>query len=891
LLDLVGALDMPELPDWEALCAAYEIMAPPRLMLEAAQELNEAYAAEQPLQTLLSKHRTLALARAPMSERIAVMRELAVQDPAGGFWDEDIRTYETALIKELHSEATAAVRAKALGRVQRVRSQLEALDWRIDVPTDLRTDLSRAYEGLLQAEGVVQLRALLPKLDAAFSAMSYDEAAAAASEWQRIVKEHGVRLPTDLRELAEPALQWVAAQEARRATEHRLKVDCFNLTQAIEEGAPLPELEKLHASAIAHGLSVPDEVEAKYVHAVEARQLARRRRNRMRAAIAAALVVVTGAAVSYLTYQSIQSRHARTLVAQIDAELARGQIEKAEDAWRQVSKDAPALTSRPELAAVYKRIEAARTDETARQASFQHTMAAARAASTPDEAWQQLTAAEKLVRTNSERLEVLDLKPKVSAALHATQQERYEKHRGVLDSFIRDVSRIEAALKAGQLNESKELLRAAESVASELAIARDLAEEHKRILGVGRGRLEAAKKEYDLRAAEATGLERIVKASTSATALSSALKDFAAAVPNSPKAKSFVQSGSAVDAWVAAEQWYKLTAAWAERPLPSTPEELDERVQTIAAHLSEFPKTPARAMATDYTKILQRIQKALALDGPWKGDLRSIVMSPLVQSLNSLRTRDGRTYYFVGAATKDAIGLSISAVLTNDVKQVKARTFRPEQIAIEPGRSPQAKLSDTIRDRISKLTVASAQTFGLDAAGLVRADAELDPVLRVILLARILRLAGDAGEANPEKLAPVMKALESTNAEEIAWMNPDDPAAMIGRDGARTILKELPDLRKLGDAVASREATTIKLVRLRPAAKGVLLHEPNGPQIRLTAAPPAEGNYAIMATVDRGGGHSLTQIGRVHRGAVTLDEPAAAVSDGSMVFLCAEARQ
>src|SRR4051812_2303438 len=57
LLDMVAALDMPELPEWETLSSTYEMTRPPRLMLEAAAELNEAYALEQPLQSLLKRHR------------------------------------------------------------------------------------------------------------------------------------------------------------------------------------------------------------------------------------------------------------------------------------------------------------------------------------------------------------------------------------------------------------------------------------------------------------------------------------------------------------------------------------------------------------------------------------------------------------------------------------------------------------------------------------------------------------------------------------------------------------------------------------------------------------------------------------------------------------------
>src|SRR5438270_851670 len=73
LLDFTATLDLPEIEAWESLCGTYGLQRPPRLAIEAAQELNEAYAIEQPLRSLLTQHRMLALARAPLVDRLQVL--------------------------------------------------------------------------------------------------------------------------------------------------------------------------------------------------------------------------------------------------------------------------------------------------------------------------------------------------------------------------------------------------------------------------------------------------------------------------------------------------------------------------------------------------------------------------------------------------------------------------------------------------------------------------------------------------------------------------------------------------------------------------------------------------------------------------------------------------
>jgi len=74
LLDVVAVLDFPEWNEWVARARRADLDAPSNLLLDIATELNAAYAVEQPMAQLLKRHRVLALAQAPLSERIETMR-------------------------------------------------------------------------------------------------------------------------------------------------------------------------------------------------------------------------------------------------------------------------------------------------------------------------------------------------------------------------------------------------------------------------------------------------------------------------------------------------------------------------------------------------------------------------------------------------------------------------------------------------------------------------------------------------------------------------------------------------------------------------------------------------------------------------------------------------
>ena len=102
LLELVENLDFPERDQFASLCETLNLEPPPTLRLDIASQLNEAIYKVQPttLARLLRLHRLLALAGAPLSQRIATLRNLIDADPETLVWQEDLKILEQALDNE-----------------------------------------------------------------------------------------------------------------------------------------------------------------------------------------------------------------------------------------------------------------------------------------------------------------------------------------------------------------------------------------------------------------------------------------------------------------------------------------------------------------------------------------------------------------------------------------------------------------------------------------------------------------------------------------------------------------------------------------------------------------------------------------------------------------------
>ena len=191
LLDLATALDLPDPQLWVEFCNATDMPAPQPLQLDRASQLNEAYAIDQPMEHLLGQHRLLALQRAPVGKRLAVMRQLAAQDPGSSFWEKDIRQFERVRLRELPTTFYEALRRRDDTSVLALVEEVEGQAWYEPVPADLLTAIGEANARILRTALEVDLRRKLDALHEAFSTRNLEQAAGLLAKWNETIKAAG----------------------------------------------------------------------------------------------------------------------------------------------------------------------------------------------------------------------------------------------------------------------------------------------------------------------------------------------------------------------------------------------------------------------------------------------------------------------------------------------------------------------------------------------------------------------------------------------------------------------------------------------------------------------------------------------------------------------------
>src|SRR5262249_3568328 len=124
---------------------------PPPLNRKAIELLNRAYSEETPLAELLKHHRLLALARAPLRERVETVRLLSKAEPTNPGWAEDVSTYEIARMDELRDDLRQIRQANDWPRIQALKTEIGG-DWSTPMPLDLLGDVDNEFKRLMRID-------------------------------------------------------------------------------------------------------------------------------------------------------------------------------------------------------------------------------------------------------------------------------------------------------------------------------------------------------------------------------------------------------------------------------------------------------------------------------------------------------------------------------------------------------------------------------------------------------------------------------------------------------------------------------------------------------------------------------------------------------------------
>ena len=181
LLDLVSLIDFPDRFEWEEIAASYGWQRSYGLKTDVAEQLGAAYNDEDRLRPLMTKHRKLALERAPLNERIDVMRKIRELDNISPFWTDDIHEFERVRIKQLLDAARQAQQSSDYDLMEKVRREVETTPWEVQLSRRDKTEFSALVPLIIDE---LTLPVLTSQLVKAFRDADIERARRLRDQWQ-----------------------------------------------------------------------------------------------------------------------------------------------------------------------------------------------------------------------------------------------------------------------------------------------------------------------------------------------------------------------------------------------------------------------------------------------------------------------------------------------------------------------------------------------------------------------------------------------------------------------------------------------------------------------------------------------------------------------------------
>jgi len=812
--EVVGLLNFPELEAWADVVAIYDLPRNEALNLQIVEKLNEAQLIELPLQNLLSRHRLLALHRAPLRLRLDVLRELRAADPETSTWEEDVRVFEKTRFQEIADEIRTAQRQGNLPQLKQLQDDLAGGDWLETPPAKLIHSIRTSAGDLTRKGAHRQLDELAPQLEAAFSELDFPRARELATRWKEALRRAGQGFKNPSLDQVAPILGWVQDEENRESAERQYQQLIAKLEQELDQASSVEELDRLVHEIQRLDREVPELLAIRYQNRREAIQISQTRTHRLQLGSALAVVIAVAIGIGFLVRHQLKASEAERVASQVEKLLEDHQLEEAQAVLSKRND----VTLWDRLAALQARLDKELKDEEERQVLFNNSLAMAREAKTHAEVMNALEQARTHAMTPQEKITLNEIQrdheKKHDEAMMARESALGESIRQVgeqLTKFDRDMGTGPGDEEVGQALVQMaggigELQKESQGLRPEFA-------SQVRLLAARRKELEDLRNQrllHQQRIADLT-LHAQIPSTLGNTAdavdrYRASLLAFADSIPQEQTAAMYRERTAEDPYWKAAMSWAGYVNEWQEI-WPRDLTEMSRRIASCRTFLSVNAGAPDTSLAKRYAEQLEAIVSITGhVDGSGTGlqaRLERIFSSPLVEKSWCLKIRDSRIFYVPEGTKITANGIPNFKFFVgygNDDLDTQNKIPNEDFVSHTPAPSPSQVIANFVKARISSLQAEKWNPFCLELSVKVFDDPELNPFLKLDLLKRCLELSSSGDLFLKDQLEPHLKLLQGASINPLArWMNPDDAEGKKATDDARQILAHFQRLKPLDE--------------------------------------------------------------------------------------------
>jgi 5-bromo-4-chloroindolyl phosphate hydrolysis protein len=408
IFDAAAELDLADIEDWIDILRFYGMSTPPLVDVGAIAELNEALVDEQPLEELLRQHRRLAIAKAPLSWRLKVLRKLSQLDTMNTVWYDDIVQWETIRLKQIANELTQAIESNSTTVLEQLDAELAYEDWKVPPPEQLRNKIKAATAKKVLLQQQDQAKGISESLHAAFTEGNEEAGIAAAQAWKNLLSTLKSPLPSEIQHEAAPALEWVENILAQRMLEADYRQKTDDLERLLQKtNSSKQDLERAMHSLRRLELGIDPVLQGRFNSRINELVLKDRRRQQLMIVSVIATVALLAASGGLWYWRTSFTASVNEAAVAMQTMLDTGKLSEAEGLFANLPSG---IKSSTKISSIAERMNSLIKQDKERQDRIEQLI---RAADNEDPSKIDITKVNegiKLAKTDSENRKLNDLK-------------------------------------------------------------------------------------------------------------------------------------------------------------------------------------------------------------------------------------------------------------------------------------------------------------------------------------------------------------------------------------------------------------------------------------------------------------------------------------------------
>jgi hypothetical protein len=915
LLELVSLLDFPDRQKWVALLRENNELLPPDLLIDVAGELNEAYAANLSLDGLMKKHRKLALARAPLSERIAILRRIAKADPANPVWPEDLRIYERTRVQAIGQELAAAVRDADLTTIESLDDEVTTAGW-LEPPSATVIERVRQAHGRLRQEGArAEMKRLEAEFTAAHSEFDIERARSLRGRWQVCVALAGADSRDPLVEAVSPTIAWLDAEDANEQRQAGFAAAVAKLEHSLDSDVSLLDLERLVHDCLRFDMPLSPMLERRVRDRMASLTITNVRRRRLMVAGIAAGVLVAGALTAIGVREVMWRNEVSRQAAAIERLMQDGNTAGASEYLDKLRSTEPEIAASASVETIALQLASMIDDEAKRRQSFAASLdMVEKLADLEKPRLSGLSQANRhlhdetarLAKTATEKDKMSALQNRIAAAQRKEQgriDEQFdERVHGLTDRLVK----LEEAAKHDSA--SNEQAVAITRDVADLSAQSGLVSAHSSAaLAPLKARADALARSITQRQEQDRLLRQVTGAVGDSGAFVSALGAYGNRFGQTGRAVDFKRVSQEASLWKQVERTTALARRWNSTKVDALSAAeakalLDDSQQVAKDPLSA--SLPAMAAIQRRLPVLESITARGAKRTQIVRQLLDLLHEPTIADLRvvDIPDQDATRHYYVRETPKldQATGKVVIKYVSGFDMKLKTRSARPEEltrkIAPYDDPAPQSELARQLLDLLD----TKLDTLGWDETlstmvERVRDNSTLDPILKLALIDRLTDIGSSSSIVLQKAFARTRELMSRAHVTlTVNWLNPEDTDSRSERSKALELLQRLPTGKEIHDNVRSQWAELNATVGPLYEWIGWLKHddvvEDNEAWVCITAGNPSSSVGPLMVVLtDQAGNGQLKPVGKLQDGvAIVSPKDREALVEGRPVFVAVD---